>query len=479
VTAGAIAGWALVVGCGQSSDQTDDAQRAAPGRESAEVRGDRGAPRLRTDRPDRLADHVVLISLDGLRPEFYLDERRPTPNLQQMRRDGAHAREVRSVFPSVTYPTHTTMITGAMPARHGVSYNEPFEPEGPTGRWYWEADSIRVPTLWEAVREAGGTTAAVSWPVSVEAPVDWLVPEVWPLDRAVDPIEPIRRLTRPEGLFEELEREATGRLTRDNFTNLHISRDDRVGAIGAYLLERYQPTLTAVHLISVDHFQHDEGREHDLVARALGAADRAIGQIREAAERAGILERTAFVITGDHGFLDVETLLAPNVWLVEAGLRAATRDRGEWRATFHASDGSAFLILRDEANWETEDLVRNLLETLSPEIKELFRVVERQELARIAADPRAPLALAAAPGAAFIGSADGPLLRPGSGATHGHFPDDYPEMFTGLVAWGAGVRGGATVQRIGTEDVAPLIAALLGLDFDAPDGELPEGVLVP
>lgn len=458
-----IVGLALVLGCGQPVDRTHDTPPAG----------------LRSEAAARLADHVVLISIDGLRPEFYLEDHRPTPNLQQMRRDGAHARQVRTVFPSVTYPTHTTMITGAMPARHGILQNEPFEPEGPTGRWYWEADSIRVPTLWDAVREAGGTTAAVSWPVSVGAPVDWLLPEIWPLDREVDPIEPIRRLTRPPGLFEELEREATGRLTGDNFTNLHITRDDRVGAIGAYLLERYQPTLTAVHLISVDHFQHDEGREHDLVARALGAADRAVGQIREAAERAGILDRTAFVITGDHGFVSVDTLLAPNVWLVEAGLRDAAPDRGSWRATFHRSGGAAFLILRDEEDREAEAMVRELLEAIPTRLGELFRVVERDELTRIGADLRAPLALTAAPGVAFTGSADGPLLRPGWGATHGHFPDDYPEIFTGLVAWGAGVRGGATLQRIGTEDVAPLIAALLGLDFDAPDGGLPAGLLQP
>ena len=90
---------------------------------------------------DRRTDHVVLISVDGLRPEFYLEERWPAPMLQQMRREGAHARAVKSVFPSVTYPAHTTIITGRMPIDHGISYNSPFEPQGQTGRWYWEEDA--------------------------------------------------------------------------------------------------------------------------------------------------------------------------------------------------------------------------------------------------------------------------------------------------------------------------------------------------
>src|SRR5690606_11805918 len=94
----------------------------------------------------------------------------PAPMLQRMAREGAHARAVRGVMPTVTYPSHTTLVTGAVPARHGILYNQPFEAGGQSGRWYVEHDSIRVPTLWDAVRAAGGTTAAISWPVTVGAP---------------------------------------------------------------------------------------------------------------------------------------------------------------------------------------------------------------------------------------------------------------------------------------------------------------------
>ena len=109
-------------------------------------------------------EHVVLVSIDGLRPEFYLDPSWPAPMLQQMVAEGAHADAVRGVFPSVTYPSHTTLVTGALPAHHGVYYNSPFEPGGQTGRWYWEASAIRADTLWRAVHRAGGRSAAVGWP---------------------------------------------------------------------------------------------------------------------------------------------------------------------------------------------------------------------------------------------------------------------------------------------------------------------------
>lgn len=424
------------------------------------------------------ADHVVLISVDGLRPEFYLEGRWPAPNLQEMAREGAHARAVTSVFPSVTYPAHTTILTGALPARHGILYNTPFRVEAPTREWYWYEDSIRVETLWDAVRRSGGTTASVGWPVSVGAPVDRNVPEIWPLEPEADPIAPLRAHDRPDDLLEEIEREATGRLTGDNFTIDHMTRDDRAGAAAAYLLERYGPRLLTLHLIETDHLQHQEGREGDGVRRAVAAADRAIGQIREAAERAGILERTAFVVTGDHGFGGIHTWLAPNVWLARAGLRDTARDRGAWRATFHTQGGSAFLRVRAPDSAQTVAAVRHALAELDPGVRGLFRVVDREELRRLRADPDAVLALAAEPGVAFTARASGPAAYPASGGTHGYDPS-LPRMRTGFVAWGAGIRPGAVAPEMRLTDVAPLVARLLGIEFDAPDGVLYPGLLAP
>src|ERR1700744_2762968 len=100
------------------------------------------------------AKYVILISIDGSRPDFYKENSWGTPNLHQLKNAGVYADGARSVFPSVTYPSHTTIITGALPATHGVYYNERFDPDGP-GRWYWEENLIKSPTLWDAVHKAG------------------------------------------------------------------------------------------------------------------------------------------------------------------------------------------------------------------------------------------------------------------------------------------------------------------------------------
>jgi len=396
--------------------------------------------------------------------------------IQLMAREGAHAKGVRSVFPSVTYPAHTTIITGALPLRHGVHYNSPFEPEGQTGRWYWDEADIEVPTLWDAVLDAGRTSASLSWPVTVGAPIEWNIPEVWSLEDGVDFLEVMKPASTPADLFDEIEREATGRLTTDNFNNFSLIRDDRIGAIAAYLLETKRPALLAVHILGVDHFQHGAGLEAEIVKRALACADNAVRQMVDAAESAGILERTAFLVVSDHGFVPIHTVLAPNVWLAEAGLMEDRPDRGEWRATIHTTAASAFLHLRDPADHEAAALARQVLENQPRDIRKLYRIVGRDELDEIGAAPEASFALALALGVSVTASAREPAIRPGGGATHGFWPT-LPELHAGFIGWGAGFREGAVAQLIGLEDIAPLVAELLGLDFQAADGVAPMGLL--
>jgi hypothetical protein len=374
------------------------------------------------------------------------------------------------VFPAHTYPAHTTIVTGARPVRHGVCHNRPFEPVNPSGRWLWESSAIRIPTLWDAVRDSGGTTAAVSWPVSVGAAIDWNVPDIWSPDSEAT-VDVVRAHATPKGLIEELEREACGPLRDDNFAINRLAREDRVGTIAAYLFERYRPTLLLLHLIGADHIQHEVGRDNPKTRRAVGAADRAIAQVLEAVERVDRRGRTAFIITGDHGTADVHTLLAPNVWLREAGLLNGT----SWRAAFFASGGSAFLRVHDGDESATNG-ARAVIDALPGGTRSLFRVVEHAEIVALGADPDAPFALVASPGISFSEERHGDALQARVGAAHGYHPDE-PEMLTGFVGSGAGFRKGAVAPRMTLECVAPLVASLLDIPFSAPDGVLFPGLL--
>ncbi|WP_090261064.1 alkaline phosphatase family protein [Roseivirga pacifica] len=423
----------------------------------------------------RLSDHVVLISIDGFRPDFYQEEKWPAPTMKWMAERGVKAEGVRGVFPSVTYPSHTTLVTGAKPGNHGIYYNSPLSTNGENPGWYWYEKEIKVPTLWDAVQQAGMKSASFIWPVTVDAPIDYNIPEFWYLTGG-DRIQPMLDKDTPDGFFEELEREVTGKINPNTFNGDYLNREDRTGEMAAYVLEKYKPNFITLHLIATDHFQHEGGRDGEKVPMALAAADRAIGKIKEAAERAGISDRTTFIITGDHGFVNVHSRLSPNVWLANAGLITAEKTSADWKAVFHTSGAAAFLHLKDSNDKKTLEQVRQVLNDLPEKTKKLFRVVEKEELMAVGADPNAELAIAPVRGIAMSSAAQGNDVVPGSGGTHGYFPD-FKDIETGFVAYGAGIKSGLEIQQLGLEDVAPLISALLSLEFEAKDGVLMPGIL--
>jgi predicted AlkP superfamily pyrophosphatase or phosphodiesterase len=383
---------------------------------------------------------------------------------------------VRSVFPSSSHPGHTTLVTGALPARHDVYDNRIFEASGRAGPLHWEASAVRVPTLWDAVRSAGGTCAAVGWPMTAGAAIDWCIPDIWPGGGEAEAIEAERNATRPEGLWEEVQREATGRLRPETFGNSQITSADRMSDIGAYLFERYRPTLLLLRTQPTTQIMLDRGWwTHPKKRRALAASDRAVGQILETVERLGLRNRTAIIITGDHGMMAIHTQVRPNVWLVEAGLRPAEPEPGTWRASFHAQAGAAFLRVAAPEE-ENAASVRRLLEDLPPGVRRAFRIVERDELDALGSDPEAAFALSAAAGFEFEDGGPGSAIKANAGMTHGHHPD-HPEMNTGFIGAGAGFQPGAVAPLLSLEDIAPLAAALLSLEFDSPDGMPCPGLL--
>lgn len=423
--------------------------------------------------------HVIVISVDGFRPEFYKDPSWGMVNLRQAMAGGAHSDGVRGVFPTVTYPSHTTILTGVKPLKHGIYYNTPVEATGITGRWYWEHDSIKVPTIWTAAKKAGLTTACVSWPVTVGAPITYNIPEAWDLPAKeggdMDRITATSRLANPSGLFEEVQQQATGKLEASEFTLDYLSGDENMARMGAYLVRKYKPAFLAVHIANVDHFEHEQGRDGDKVRAAVASADRAIKTIMEATEKAGIKDNTTFIIVGDHGFVDIHSQLSPNILLAKAGL-IDPKNRNAWKAYFHSSGGSAFLHLKDKNDKQTLAKVKELLAAMPPAQKRLFRVVDRAELDAVGADPNAALALAPIQGITFGSALEGDILKASRGGTHGYFPD-FKEIQTGFVAFGKGIRKGVTLPEMGLEDIAPLIASLLQIDFPSADGILYPGIL--
>ncbi|REA58237.1 alkaline phosphatase family protein [Dyadobacter luteus] len=423
---------------------------------------------------------MILISIDGLRPEFYKDPTWSMVNLRQGMKTGAYSDGVTGVFPSVTYPSHTTMITGVKPLKHGVYYNTPSEPLEVTGKWMWEYNTIKVPTIFSVAKEKGLKTASVFWPVSVGSPASYNVPEYWYLPETKggkrNMTKALSENAFPKGLYEEIEQKATGKLEEIDFDGDYLSIDDNMSRISGYLIRKYKPSFLAVHLVAVDHFEHEQGRDGDKVRSSLAGVDRGIKAIIEATEKAGIKDKTTFIITGDHGFVDIHTAIAPNILLSQAGLYDPN-NKANWKAYFHSAGGSAFLQLKDKNDTKTLEKVKQLLDKLPANQKALFEVKDRAALDAVGSDPNVLLAIAPKQGVTVSGAATGEFLRAASGGTHGFFPD-FKEIQTGFVAFGKGIKQGAVVPEMGLQDIAPLIAKLLKIDFPSADGTLYPELLV-
>ena len=413
-------------------------------------------------------EHVILVSIDGFRPDFYRDSHWPTPNLKMLAENGVSADEVRTIFPSVTYPSHTTLITGVLPEKHGIYYNTIIKDDGSPGGWVYDFAEIKSRTLWQAAKEKDLKTASVSWPVSVDSPfIDYNIPEFWSFTDPLDRREATSEHSNPKGLFEEAVKNATGDLSKNEYNLTSLRMDQNLGRIATYILERYKPNFLSLHLPNLDGAEHANGRESQEVSRAIAGADLVVGQIYDALKREKMLENTVIIVTGDHGFVSTHTSISPNLWLKDMGL--------ENEAFFFSAGGSAFLHITGKNENKILETVKSGLANLPLAQQEMFRLVSLEEIQKMQSDPRVKLAISAKEGFSFSNEKEGELLQKKKGGKHGYFPDFY-NIYTGFVASGAGLAENQKIQHMQLEDVAVIIAKLLDLDMPQASGIMYPGI---
>lgn len=409
--------------------------------------------------------HAVIVSVDGLMPAYYLraDELElKIPNLRRLMTRGAFGR-VTGVLPSVTYPSHTTLITGVSPRDHGIVSNTLFDPEGRSnGAWNWYASAVRVPTLVSVARVRGLRTASISWPVSVGLATDDNLPEFWRTgsEHASD-LALLEALSTP-GLVTDVVKE------RGRPLPYPLQDADRVD-FAVHVLQRHRPHLLLLHLVELDRQQHDHGPLTQEAKAAVEESDEEIGRLLRAIEEAGMAATTLFAVVSDHGFLPVNQGLKPNVRLREAGLLKLD-ERGkvrEWRAFFHTDGGSAALRLKDPRDTATVEQVRALFRAdVASRGAGILRILEAQDIRRLGGDPEVALVLDAESGFSFAAAADGAYrIAPPNAGTHGHAPDR-EELQAALVLAAPGLKLG-NLGLVRMTAIAPTVARFLGLELSA------------
>lgn len=397
---------------------------------------------------------VVMISIDGLRPD-YLTSAARIPTLRGLVERGAHA-SVKSIWPTVTYPAHTTLVTGTRPSKHGIANNLPFDPLGENhDGWYWYARDIRVPTLWDEAHRHGYTTANVYWPVTVGAAIDWSVPQIW-RSKTDEDDKLLAALSTP-GLTEELVKRY-GRVASE-----HRSDAERTEA-AEHILETKHPGLALVYLTDLDTVQHASGPMSKEALATLEAIDGDVARVVRAAGDATI------VIVSDHGFLPIGDVIRPSVLLRAAGLLDVANGKVTgYRAAAWKAGGSCAIVVKNPADVEK---VTTLFREAAVDPKNGIAKVHPPVI------PGSALVLEAADGFAFANGFEGPLTEATTEkGAHGYSPDR-TEMNATLIMAGPGVRH-ADLGVVEMIDIAPTVAKLLGVTLAQAEGKALDVALAP
>ncbi|MGI6239639.1 MAG: alkaline phosphatase family protein [Christensenellales bacterium] len=425
---------------------------------------------------------LIVISADAM-VDADLDILSKLPNTRALLERASIVRRVRTIYPTVTYPAHTSMMTGVYPNRHGVISNEDLTVGAPEQPWCWFNRSSKVKDIFHAAKAAGLTTAGVFWPVTGgHAAIDHLIAEYWPQHEGDTLIDAFRRAGSSEDVIEKI--------IRPNIQGAQMRMHPDSDAMGARfavdMIREYQPDLLMFHPANIDGMRHRYGLFNEHVTAALEDTDRWLGDIVRATQDAGVYERTNFVLMSDHGQMNIERVIHLNVILADHGL-IRVDDHGNvtsWDAFMHSAGMCNLVFLRPGADDALRARLHELLVHLKDEgIYGVSEVFTRAEIAsRERLDGDFDFVLETDGYTSFGQRVVRPLVstfdqsdyRYGH-ATHGYLPDKGPQPV--FIAAGPAIKPGIEIDRRPIVDMPCTMARMLGFALPDADGTAIEAFL--
>ena len=426
------------------------------------------------------AKTVVMVSVDGMNPEYVTEAAARginMPNLQRFMREGCYASGVTGVLPTVSWPSATTLMTGVEPARHGVLNNPHFvaPDRNQAGSIYLFASDVKADTLWDAAARSGRVTANVDQLVSVGNPsVRYDIPRFEPFSAATDNHAAIAAAAHPVGLLADLEAKL-GPYVGVDFDNPDYDRSRTRFAIE--ILHRYHPQFLTVHLSGVDVNAHAHAPYSPEAKRAAENIDGLIGELKAAALRDD--PDTVVVVVSDHGQIAATRVLNARLAFAEAGLiDVAPLVAGQkarvtgWQADFW---GNA-VMLKNPADAAVKARVGDLLHRLAADPDNgIVRVLDEAEIRKLGGFPNASFLLEMKDGTILGSDLVGSRIRelPAPIGFHGELPSNHGMNAAFFIA-GKGVKPGRNLGQIDMRQIAPTVAKAIGVKLkDAVQPVLP------
>ncbi|MCQ2427694.1 MAG: ectonucleotide pyrophosphatase/phosphodiesterase [Clostridia bacterium] len=433
---------------------------------------------------------ILVFSVDAMVAED-VDILRTKPNFQKYIAGGAEVKTVKTVYPSVTYPAHTSMITGAWPAKHGVISNFAFTTDSKEDTWQWDAEAIRIPDIFTAAKKAGYTTGSVFWPVTGNHKyIDYLIDEYWLPEKDQTLRTGFAKMGSSAEMLDIIEKNEgelapSYKLTgRKNFC-IYPEIDNFLMANAVDVIRKYAPEVMFVHNGNIDHQRHVAGVFSEVVKDALDIIDYNIGQLGEALEAAGVLADTDFFLVSDHGQRQIVRTVKLNVLLKDAGL-IDVDEKGkvtDYRAYCFSNAMSSFVYLKNPGDRGLCEMVGALLRGLCREgIYGIGKVLTRGEAEKLGVTGDFSFMIESDGYTSFSDSCKRPIVPPMDlsdfrfgRATHGYYPEVGPQpVFLGK---GPHIAEGFVLERTDVINEAPTYAALLGVELPDAEGKAIEGFL--
>lgn len=422
--------------------------------------------------------HVVVVSVDAMVYED-LETLSKLYAFEKVWPETARVDRVKSVYPTITYPCHSTMMTGVYPETHGIVNNERPEVCVKSSLWQHERNLVKAKSIFDYAHEAGLTTAAVFWPVTGnDKSIDYLVNEYWPQHG-----ESTEQCFRDSGSSDEVIEKVVMPNAKlvENRHRKHPYCDAFVMAMACDMITNFKPNLLMVHPANVDAYRHETGLFTQKVESGLHETNLWIGQLIKACDDAGILDKTDFFIVSDHGQLNIRRCIALNVMLAEKGL-IDVDENGEirdWTAFAKSGGLSACVYLKNPDS--AEDLARTkavLDELKSSEMAGIGEVFTEEEArTKHHLGGKFSFVIETDDYTSYANDWIRPLVRPQDNrnyrfgrATHGHLPEKGPQPT--LIAFGPHMKPGAVIPNANLVDEAPTFAHALGLKMENTDGHV-------
>ena len=422
------------------------------------------------------AKYMIILSFDAVSSED-IDILKELPNFKKLIENGSYIRDVRSVYPSLTYPAHTTIVTGKKPCNHGIVGNRKFKAGDFNSNWYWFRKDVKGDTIYDLAKKKGMKTCGIFWPVAGGSSLDYNIAEIFP----VKPYQhQIIQSMRGGSIFYQLDLNKRFGKLREGLSEPAL--DNFVLECTKYTIEKYTPELMLVHLIDVDSNRHDYGYNSKEANEALLRQDNRLGEIITSLKNAGIYEDTDIIALGDHSQKNIHTKVKLNKLFLEKNLISfnANGKLREYKAISKSLDGSAYVYLKSNSVLEE---VKGLLKNTEG----VDFILEGKEIIEAGGDPKASFMVEALEGYYFVDSIIGDVIEETNDnknsiehkvykATHGYHPDkdNYGTFFIG---YGKDFKKGVVIEKGDILNHGPTIAKVLGVDLKNVDGKVIDDIL--